>query len=194
MKALVLSAFLLLCAAASAQTPTPQTQQAPSIANYSIMLVSPVTGGGGVVLMHNPKNQLEFVDVAKVQAALAGGYVPVRVAEITDAIDHLRAENERLTAENVRLQGADSSKQILVTVPSPAPASPSPTEIELQRQAQIETAQAIRRQQIIEAWGVMNANRPQPYQLPMPVNPNAGRLRTDCKTTSMGGVTTTSCN
>jgi hypothetical protein len=63
--------------AGQVQPPTAQTQP-PSYANYSLMLVSPVVGGGAVALMHNPKNELEFVDVNRTKDAFAAGYVPVR--------------------------------------------------------------------------------------------------------------------
>jgi hypothetical protein len=183
--ALLLSPFALSQGADPAQQPQPaaaQPQQPPSYANYSIMLVNPA--GGAVVLMHNPKNELEYVDVAKTKDAFAAGYVPARVAEISELITLLDNEVIRLRAENARLQNA---QQRTVIVAPAAPPQPSAAEIQAEQQAQ-------RRQQLLQAWMVLQANRPQPYQLPMPVNPNANRLRTNCTTTTMGGVTTTNCN
>jgi hypothetical protein len=191
MKTLVLSAYLLFCTASFAQHATPaQTPQPPSYANYSIMLMSPVSGAGAVVLMHNAKNGLEFVDATKIQAALTSGYVPVRAAEITESIGYLRAEIERLTAENARLQGQQPRQ-----ASAPGPSLLSPEEQDARRRAQAASEQVTRRQQLIQAFLMMqNANRPQPYQLPMPVNPNANRLQTNCTTSTIGNVATTNCN
>ena len=61
-------------AAPQVQPPAVQAQQPPSYANYSIMLVGP-PGGIAVVLMHNPKNGLEFVEVNNTKQALSAGYV-----------------------------------------------------------------------------------------------------------------------
>jgi hypothetical protein len=46
----------------SSAPPATQALQPPSYANHSIMLVGP-PGSIAVVLMHNPKNELEFVEV-----------------------------------------------------------------------------------------------------------------------------------
>src|ERR1700758_3101710 len=85
------------------QPPAAQAQQPPSYASYSIMLVGP-PGGIAVVLMHNPKNELEFVEVNNTKQALSVGYVPVRAAELGEFISSLKEENARLAAENTRLQ------------------------------------------------------------------------------------------
>ena len=61
-------------AAPQVQPPAVQAQQPPSYANYSIMLVGP-PAGIAVVLMHNPKNELEFVEVNNTKQALSAGYV-----------------------------------------------------------------------------------------------------------------------
>jgi hypothetical protein len=229
MKALVLSACLLACAVSMAQSPEATKADPPSFANYTIMLVNPVAGAGAVVLMHNPKNELEFVDVAKIQAALTGGYVPVRAAELGQFIASMKEEISRLSTENARLQNAqqnsptlavqetglnetnchtydwlknatvDQLKTCAALYPASnvgAPPSPSPAELAAQRDAQLAADRAARRQQIIQSWLMLqNMNRPaQPYQLPMPVNPNANRLQTNCTMSTIGNVATTNCN
>lgn len=141
-----------------AQDPSPaaQSQQPPSYANFSIMLVNPA--GGAVVLMHNPKNELEFVDVKNAQQAFSAGYVPVRAAELGELISSLRDENTRLAAENTNLR-----IQVARLVPA-EPASPtaSKAEIEAQQRQQIEAQKAARRQQLIQSWLMLqNMNRPQ---------------------------------
>jgi hypothetical protein len=170
--------------------------QPPTFPNYSIMLVNPA--GGGVVLMHNPKNGMEYVDVAKTQDAFKAGYVPVRVAEIADVINYLRSENERLTAENARVKGSPATPSpVIVIAPQAQPAAPTQAEIDAQERAQA----SARRQQIILSFMMMqNANRPQPYQpqayqLPMmPVNPNPVRAPTNCTTQRIGDTSYTNCN
>jgi hypothetical protein len=126
------------------------------------MLVSPVVGGGAVALMHNPKNELEFVDVNKTKDAFAAGYVPVRAVELGEFIAALKEENARLTAENARLQGQPANQ--VATAPVPAP--PSQAEIAAQQSAQMEAQRAARRQQLIQSWMMLqNMNRPQTYNL-----------------------------
>jgi len=145
------------------QPPAAQAQQPPSYANYSIMLVNPVANAGGVVLMHTPKNSLEYVDVKQIQTALNNGYVPVRSAEIIDAINYLHAEIDRLTAENARLKGLPATPApVVVIAPQAQPAAPSRAQIEAEQRAEA----AARRQQIIQAFLMMqNANRPQTQNL-----------------------------
>ena len=165
MKALIPSFFLvLLCSALTAQnSDTPQAPPPPSYANYTIMLVSPVANAGAVVLMHTPNNGLQYVDVKQIQAALNNGYVPVRSAEIIDAINYLHAENDRLTAENARLKGLPATPApVVVFAPQAQPAAPSQAQIEAQQRAEA----AARRQQIIQSFMMMqNANRPQTQNL-----------------------------
>jgi hypothetical protein len=155
------------------------------------MLVSPTLGGGAVALMHNPKNELEFVDVNKIKDAFAAGYLPVRAVELGEFIATLKEDNARLTAENARLQGQPVNQ----VVTSPAPPTPSRSDIEAQQRAQIEAQKAARRQQLIQSWMMLqNMNRPQPYPLPMPINPNANRLQTNCTANTIGTTTYTNCN
>lgn len=171
---------------ASAEAPRP-----PSYANYSIMLVSRRVGGCAVTLMHNPKNELEFVDVNRSKDAFAAGYVPVRAVELAEFIGSLKEEVARLTADNGRLQN-DQAKQA-----GTAPITSA--ELAAQQRAQAEEEKAARRRQMIQAWMMLNMNRPQvsPYQLPAPVvpmNPNANRLQTNCTTQTIGGTSVTNCN
>jgi hypothetical protein len=127
------------------------------------MLVNPVANAGAVVLMHTPKNSLEYVDVKQIQAALNSGYVPVRSAEIIDAINYLHAENDRLTAENARLKGSPATPApVVIIAPQAQPDAPSQAQIEAEQRAEA----AARRQQIIQSFMMMqNANRPQTQNL-----------------------------
>jgi len=173
------------------QLPPAQTQQPPSYANYSIMLVSPTVGA--VVLMHNPTGQLEYVDVNNTKQAFAAGYVPARVSEIAELIGSLKEEIDRLTAENRNLR----TEQVKMQPPPQTNAFPAQAQIETQRRAEAEAQKAARRQQLLQTWMMlqgMNRSQAQPYQLPMPMNPNANRLQTNCTTTHVGDTAYTDCH
>lgn len=72
----------------SASPAIPGNMQTPSYANFSIMLVDP--GGGGFVLMYNPKSELELIEADKTPQAFAAGYVPVRAIEVEKVINVLK--------------------------------------------------------------------------------------------------------
>lgn len=192
MKRLLLFALVLSVSGIGfAQTSEPKLEsQSPSVANYSIMLVAPA-GGGSVVIMHNPQNMLELVDVTKIQAAITNGYVPVRSVELAELISSFKEEIARLTAENKRL--AEQPKQ----------ASSSPSLLSLQdhedrQQAQVAAEQTARRAQIIQAWGMMQAMQPGPYRMPMPTPmrgaSTSNRTQTNCTTQYVGSTAYTNCN
>lgn len=147
------------------QPPAAQAPQQPSYANYSIMLVNPAGGtGGAVVLMHNPKNELEFVNVNNTKQALSAGYVAVRAVELGEFIAALKEENALLATENTQLR-IDAAKQVPVTQ------APSQTEIEAQQRAQMEAEKATRRRQMIQTWLLLqNMNRPQTQNLNVTVS------------------------
>src|ERR1700758_4699271 len=105
--------------------------------------------GIAVVLMHNPKNELEFVEVNNTKQALSAGYVPVRAAELGEFISSLKEENAWLAAENTQLQQSEQAKEVAA---APTSSTPSQAELEAQRRAQIEAQKAARRQQMIQTW------------------------------------------
>lgn len=137
-----------------------QAQQPPSYANYSIMLVSPT--GGAVVLMHNPKGELEYVDVNNTKQAFAAGYVPARVSEIAELLSSLKEEIDRLTAENVLVR----TELVKMQSTAQTNSTPSQAQIETQERAQAEAEKAARRQQLLQTWMMLqNMNRPQTQNL-----------------------------
>ena len=211
MKALVLYFLLLLSAAlGAAQTATPTAAQtapaatatAPDVANYSIMLVSPT--GGAVVLMHNPKNQLEYIDVSRTKEAFAAGYIPVRTAEISDLLTGLSNEIMRLRTENARLTASAPVPASSAVSPSQAEAreqtraATEKAEIEARQEAQAAALRSERRQQLLQAWMMLQAARPQQYQLPMPapmqVVPYTQMRPSTCTTQRIGDTAYTNCN
>lgn len=134
------------------QTTTTATNEPPNYANFSIMLVNPA--GGAVVLMHNPKNELEYVNVQNTQQALSAGYVPARAVEIGELINSLREDNIRLAAENVQLKNQQ-----------PQHVAVAPTQT-LNAQAEVDAQKAARRQQLIQSWIMLqNLNSPQTLNL-----------------------------
>jgi hypothetical protein len=141
--------------------------------------------------MHNPKNELEFVEVNNTNHALSAGYVPVRAVELSEFISSLKDENARLAAENTRLQ-SEQARQVVTAPPS---YTPSQAQLEAQRRAQVAAEKAARRQQMIQSWLMLqNMNRPyvlpQPPMLPQPPQ----RPSVNCTTTSLGGTAYTNCN
>jgi uncharacterized small protein (DUF1192 family) len=171
MKALGLVFCALFSVFASGQTFSPAPLQAPasdasttqpaSYANYSIMLANPAPGGGAVVLMHNPKNAIEFVPVNSTKQAFDAEYVAVRAGELDALIGALRDENARLSAEVDRLHAQAPAAQVVAI----APAAPSQGEIAERQSEAMETERAVRRQQLIQAWSMLNASRPQTFNV-----------------------------
>jgi hypothetical protein len=191
----ILVTLVLLIASRTtvAETPT----GLPAYPNYSIMLVA--NNGDGVLLMHNPKGEIEFIPVQSTKAMLDAGYVQVRVAELTAIIQSLQEANARLTTENARLQNVQTAP-----VPASLPPSLMPTQADLdaRREAQNRADKAERRQQALQTFFlVQSMNRPQPsqpYQLPMPVImpafvPAPAPQSFTCESNRYGNQTTTNC-
>jgi hypothetical protein len=107
------------------------------------------------------------------------------LGEATEKINHLQGENDKLW--NVALKEAPKSE--IVVVQQPAQAAPSQAEIVANQKAEANA----RRQQMLLTWMAMQRSN-RPYQLPMPANPNANRLQTNCTTYRLGDMTHTSCN
>jgi hypothetical protein len=162
MKALLLSFCVVLYLPVFGQTgPQSAQSQPPSYSNYSIMLVNPAIGGGAVVLMHNPKNELEFVPVNSTNQALSAGYVAVRAVELGEFISTLKEEVSRLSAENARLQNQPAHAAFTL----PVPAAPSQADLQAQQRAQAAAEKAARRQQMIQAWLMLRGVQPQTQNL-----------------------------
>lgn len=143
------------------------------------------------------KQTLTYVKTSQIKEAQGNGGQPVRLGDVlsllkaaTEAINRLQAENARLQAENDKLwKVATRDAQTVVVQQSPS----AQDQFAAQQAAATEAANA-RRQQALQMWMVLNSNRPQPYQLPMPTNPNANRLQTTCTTYKLGDMTHTTCN
>jgi len=180
----ILWCVLLLPIMAIAQSP-----EAMKYAPRPILLMDPEPNGVAVMPMvftTDGQRRIEYIPVPQIKESMDKGGQPLRSGDIlaalkeaSEAINRLQEENNRLKAENdklwkVAMKDAPRQEPPTVVVEQPAPQQPSP----------------------LEQYMLLRSFLPQaqPYQLPMPVNPNANRLRTNCTTTTMGGVTTTNCN
>lgn len=195
-----LAVLLLLSTAAFA------TAQNPDVAKYAsrqILLVSPTLGTEGILPVLVPtdgQQRLEFIPTSQIKEVMAKGAQPIRLGDIisllgasTETINKLQAENKKLQDENDRLWKIamkDAPRPQTIVIQPPTQTGPSPADIAAQQQAEANA----RRQQALQVLMMMQSNRPQPYQLPMPVNPNAGRMRTNCTSSRLGNSTYTNCN
>jgi hypothetical protein len=173
---------LLLSSIAIAQSP-----EALKYAPRTIVLVSPELGAEGIVMMlltTDGQQRLEFVPTSQIKDAQAKGGQPIRLGDVlsllggnTETINELKAENARLQAENdklwkVAMKDAPRQQQPTVVVQQPVPQQPSPLERYMLLRSLLPQAQ--------------------PYQLPMPVNPN--RQQTNCTTRTVGNTSYTDCS
>jgi len=145
-----------------------------------------------MMFLADGQQRLEFIPVHQIKESIDKGGRPVTLADIisilgaaTEKVSQLQAENDRLWKVAMK----DAPKPNTVIVQQPNQTEPSPFEIAPQQQAEA----SARRQQALQAWMMMQ-NRNQPYQLPMPVNPNANRLHTNCIANAVGNSIYTNCN
>ena len=180
----ILWCVLLLSSMAIAQSP-----DAVKYAPRAILLLSgekDVEGVMPMVFTTNGQQRLEYIPSSQIKESMEKGGQPIRqgdvlaaLVEATETINRLQAENDRLKAENdklwkVAMKDAPREEPPTVVVQQAAPQKPSPFERYMLLRSLLPPAQ--------------------PYQSPMPVNPNANRLRTNCVTTTLGTTTTTNCN
>jgi hypothetical protein len=184
MKTVVL--LLLCCLPACGQNPD-TIKYAPR----QVLLVDPTPGTEAVLPMivtTDGAQRLEFVPTHQIKEFLDKGARPVTLGDIlallggaTEKVNQLQAENEKLW------KVAMKSGSVVVEAP---PSAPQPDIAAIQREEK-----NARRQQLLQTWMMLQGmNRPQPYQVPMPVNPNANRVQTNCTTYRLGDMTHTSCN
>ena len=154
------------------------------------------------MLMHNPKNGLEYVDVAKTKEAFAAGYVPFRTAEISELITGLNEEIFRLRYLNERLrlsQPAQAAVPSLSAMRSQAEfETQQRAQAEEQRRAQATAEKAARRQQLLQAWMTLQTARPafqpMPRPAPMQIAPYRANPNINCTTQHIGDTSYTNCN
>ena len=123
---------------------------------------------------------LEFVPVNQIKEFIDKGGRPVTLGDVlsllgaaTEKVNNLQAENDKLW--KVAMKDA----QTVVVQQSPS----AQDQFAAQQAAAAEAANA-RHQRALQMWMILNSNRPQTYQLPMPTNPNANRVQTTALRTS----------
>jgi regulator of replication initiation timing len=183
MKAVLLAALLIISANAFAQSP-----EALKYAPRPILLMSGNATEEGVMpmlLTTDGVQHLEFVPISRIKEFAEHGGLPIRLGDVLSAlgeatqnISKLQEDNARLQAENERLwkvamKDAPRPQAPTVVVQQAPPAQPSPLEKYMLLRSLIPAAQ--------------------PYQLPMPVNPNANRVKTTCTSNAIGNTTVTNC-
>jgi hypothetical protein len=182
MKALVISACLLFSVAAVAQSP-----DAVKYAPRPILLMGSSATEEGVMpmlLTADGVQRLEFVPISRIREYMDHGAQPIRLGDVlsalgdaTQTINKLQAENVRLQTENDRLWKVAMKDNPQVQPPTVVVQQPAPQDTRLERYMLLRSL----------------LQSPKPYQLPMPVNPNANRLKTNCTSSTLGTTTTTDC-
>ncbi len=180
----ILCCALLLSGMAIAQSP-----DAVKYAPRPILLLSAENNVDAVMPMLitvDGVQQLQFVPSSRIKEFMDHGAQPIRLGDVlsalgeaTETINKLQGENNRLQAENeklwkVAMKDSPNQQPPTVVVQQPAPRRPSP----------------------LEQYMLLRTLLPpsQPYQLPMPVNPNANRLKTNCTAQTSGNTTYTDCH
>ena len=181
-------AVLLLCIPLCAQNP-----DAAKYAPRAVLLLDATPGVEAVMPMvfsENGQQHLEFIPASKIKESMDKGGKPIRMGDVTAALNEATQRINQLQAENDKLWKVAMKSESIVIQPAPPP-RPTQAEIAAQQQAEVNA----RRQRMLQTWMMLQGmNRPtQPYQLPVPVNPNASRLQTDCTTYRLGDMTHTEC-
>lgn len=165
--------------------------QSPDALKYAprqLLLVTPEIGTEAVLPMVftlDGQQRLEFVPVSQIKESLEKGGQPIRLGDVlsalgeaTETINKLQQENVRLQTENERLW-----KVAMKDAPRPEP----PTVIVQQAVPQ--------RPSPFERYLLLRSLLPPPQTYrPVPFNPNANRLQTNCTTRTLGDTTTTDCH
>lgn len=184
MKAALLSALLVISATAVAQSP-----EALKYAPRPLLLMGNNATEEGVMpmlLTTDGVQHLEFVPISRIKEFVDHGGMPIRLGDVLSAlgeatqnINKLQEDNARLQAENeklwkVAMKETPRPQPPTVVVRQLSPAQPSPLEKYMLLRSLLQPSQ--------------------PYQLPMPLNPNANRLKTNCTSNAVGTTTYTDCH
>ena len=182
-------ARILLCVLLLPSMTIAQSPEAMKYAPRPILLMDPEPNGVGVMPMvftTDGQRRIEYIPIPQIKESMDKGGQPLRSGDIlaalkeaSETIIRLQEENNRLKVENdklwkVAMKDAPRQEPPTVIVQQPVPQQPSP----------------------LDRYLLLRSFLPQvqPYRLPMPVNPNANRLQTNCTTTMVGNVATTNCN
>lgn len=173
---------ILLCLFLLSGMAMAQSADSLKYAPRAILLISGDKGVEGVMPMvfnTNGQMHLEYVPVSQIKESMDKGGQPIRLGDVLSALREASETINRLQAENdklwkVAMKDSPNQQPPTVIVQQPAPPQPSPLEKYLLLRSLLP--------------------QPKPYLLPMPVNPNANRLQTNCTTQTLGNTTTTDCH
>lgn len=173
---------VVLCVLLLSNMAVAQSPDAMKYAPRPILLLSGEANVEAVMPMvftTNGQQHLEFVPASQIKESMDKGGQPIRLGDVlsalrdgTETINRLQAENEKLW--KVAMKDATPTVVVQPAAPQPEPAQNN----------------ALMRYMLLRSL----TGQPQPYQLPMPVNPNANRLRTTCRTYTLGDIAHTECN
>ncbi|MHB1673001.1 MAG: hypothetical protein ACYCSP_02010 [Acidobacteriaceae bacterium] len=170
----------------------PASADAAKYAPRALLLLSGQSGVEAVMPMVftiNGQTHLEFVSGSKIKESIDNGGQPIRLGDVLSALGEATQTINKLQAENAALQ-AENAKLWKVAMKD-APQQQPPTIVVQQPQQPI-PQQPSRFEQYMLLRSLLPASHP--YQLPMPVNPNANRIRTNCTANTAGNTTYTNCN
>lgn len=174
-----LAIFLLLSTAACAQnssdafapierkSATPSepaiTQKPEDYAPRALLLIDARPGTEAVMPMiftEGGKQQIEFIAGSKIKESMDKGGRPIRLGDVLVLLGQQTQKITQLQEENAKLWQAvtNGNPRTQTVVVQPVQTGPSPEELaEQRREADMEDANA-RRQQMIQAWRIMQRN------------------------------------
>jgi hypothetical protein len=185
MKALVISACMLFSVAAVAQS-----ADAVNYAPRPILLMGSSASEEGVMPMlvtADGVQRLEFVPISRIKEYASHGAQAIRLGDVLSALGDATQTINKLEAENVRLQTENDRLWKVAMKDNPQAQPPT---VVVQQPAPAPQDNRLARYMLLRSL----LQSPQPYQLPMPVNPNANRLKTNCTSSTLGTTTTTDCH
>jgi hypothetical protein len=143
----------------------------------------------------SPTGQLGTMPMKDIPAAYKTGYRPFTVANLlaltNSILDDVKNTNRKLKELSEDYDALVARYNRLAAINSEPAAHPQTT---VQAQPAVDEREAMR---LMLFQSLVHGSFPaptRPYQLPMPANPNANRLQTNCTTTTTGAVTNTNCN
>jgi len=184
MKAALLFAALVMSTAAVSQSP-----DALKYAPRPILLMGSNATEEGVMpmlLTTDGVQHLEYVPISRIKEFADHGGMPIRLGDVLSALGEATQNISKLQEDNARLQAENEKLWKVAMKDAPRPQPPT---VVVQQSAPAQPS-ALEKYMLLRSL----IPAPRPYQLPMPVNPNANRLKTNCTTNAVGSTTYTNCN
>jgi len=166
MKTAVLAALLMLVASTSSLA---QNSDAAKYSPRAIVLIDAIPGVESVMPMvftENGQTRIEYIPASQIKDSIdKRGGKPIRLGDVLALLVQQTQKINQLQAENAKLWQAVTNGTPRTQTVVVQPTGPSPEELaEQRREADMADANA-RRQQMIQAWGIMQQNRSQTINL-----------------------------